>query len=495
MRFLLPLLMIVHMPGVSQSGSEGYYKDIFMDGGVNLYNKTELPAADELGLSMEFIATGEENIQNDKIVGNDYDDNGVLLYPDGEPRFRLLHTNGGSATSHGTSLGEEGINNIRSFYSSGGSYTGVCAGAFITSLHYQPSGTNPSYYHIWPGRTTGTGVIDTYTGHFIESDSPLLQYSNFGDDLYIDQIYHTGGCYANENIDFPPQTEILLRFDHPGYNMHNKVSCWAYKADESSGRCAVIGSHPEELTSGEGLELMEALLLHALSGQGNINIKGTLENGTTRIMDKFSGDNDPDFTRIGDKQYHHFALEIPFAATQLSIAVVAEPGYHINVFCNPNEPAFRSNAVYADTSVASEKTIIAEQISAGQYFVSVECETTVYAIPRNWGYEYVDNLDVLNGVAYSIQADYTQASANNGIPSCNVPEVYPNPATEYIKVGIDNEIDYIQLSDITGKTILKLIPDKSKSEYTIDLKQLKNGIYIISTKSREHSSHVKIIKQ
>jgi hypothetical protein len=403
---LVIILLFSSLFGASQTGTEGYYKDIFMDGGVELYNKTSIPAANNLGLSLEYIATENETTQNDRIVGNPNDANGVLLYPDGEPRFRLLHTNGGSATAHGTSLGEEGRINIRTFYFLGGSYTGVCAGAFISSIHYQSTGINPSYYHIWPGRTTGTGILDIYTGHFIEPGSPLLQYSNFGNDMYIANIYHDGGCYVNENVDFPPGTEILLRFNKPGQPMHNKVSNWAYKENEESGRLVVFGSHAEDVTSGEGLTLMKAILQYALAGQGNTSIKGNLENGIARIMDKSTEDNDPAFTKIGDKQYHHFSLEIPEDIPQLSINVVAQTGYHINLYVNKDEFAFRSNAMFSDITNASDKTLIAEQISAGQYYVSVECETTVVAVPQSWGFEYVSNLEVLNGIEYTIQADY-----------------------------------------------------------------------------------------
>jgi len=267
--FLLLLFLLLSMSGFTQTGTEGYYKDIFMDGGVDLYNKTYLPAADELGLTIEYIATEDETLQNERIIGNEYDANGILLYPDGTPRFRLLHTNGGSASTHGTSLDDQGRINIRTFYYYGGSYTGVCAGAFISSIHYQTSGINPSYYHIWPGRTKGTGTLNIYTGHFIEQGSPLLQYNNFGNDMYIPHIYHNGGCYANEDIDFPPGTEILLRYDKPGPGpMNHKVSCWAYKENDESGRLVDIGSHPEDVTSGEGLDLMKAMLQYAIGWTG-----------------------------------------------------------------------------------------------------------------------------------------------------------------------------------------------------------------------------------
>jgi hypothetical protein len=95
---------------------EGYYKDLFMDGGVSLTSRESLPAADYLGLSMEYLATSDQLLQNSILLGNSDDTNGVLLYPDGQPRFRCIFMNGGSATYHGKSLGESGRERIRNFF-------------------------------------------------------------------------------------------------------------------------------------------------------------------------------------------------------------------------------------------------------------------------------------------------------------------------------------------------------------------------------------------
>ena len=43
----------------------------------------------------------EVQVMNSVISGNASDPNGVLLYPDGEPRFRFVLIFGGSSTSHG----------------------------------------------------------------------------------------------------------------------------------------------------------------------------------------------------------------------------------------------------------------------------------------------------------------------------------------------------------------------------------------------------------
>jgi len=58
---------------------EGFFKDIFMDGGVSLTSRITLPAAELLGLSMEFLATSTQSTQSNVMISNSNDDNGALL--------------------------------------------------------------------------------------------------------------------------------------------------------------------------------------------------------------------------------------------------------------------------------------------------------------------------------------------------------------------------------------------------------------------------------
>lgn len=385
--------------------SEGYYKVLFMDGGVNLTGKTNLAAAEFLDISMEHLATEETDTQDFVMISNANDDNGRLLYPDGQPRFRAIFSNGGTSTNHGNSLGETGRERVRAFYNNGGSFTGSCAGAFIASLSNSSTGVNEAYYHLWPGRTVVTNLFDTRTGHYIEPGSPLLNYYDFGNDMYIANVYHNGGCYPR-TIDYPAETEVLLRYNYSSLPMHNDPSCWAYKTSVDTGRVCVIGSHPENETGGERLHLMAAMIQYALAGQGNVTLKATLTNGVTRYMDKSTGDNDPAYTKIGDKQYHHFKVDIPDGTTQLEITMDGDGAYDLNLYAHPGTWAFNSTATYKQVSSGADKVITIDNPGEGTWYFSVECSTTVSAVKRTWGYEYAGDLSVLNGAAYSIRVDY-----------------------------------------------------------------------------------------
>lgn len=406
--------------------SQGYYKDLYMDGGIKLTSRKDLPAARRLGLSIEHFASAkgtEESpltmqdtlIQASLFVGNKHDSNGILLYPDGQPRFRAIYVNGGRATQHGVSLTDKGLDNIRTFVANGGSYVGTCAGMFIASKNSITSGKGErkGYLHIWPGYAHSTKLLKARTGHFVEPKSPLLKYYDFGGDMYIDSVYHNGGGYAYTEQDFPKGTEILTRYDHnhkTGKNrdilIHQQISSWAYKANAQSGRIVLTGSHPESVTSGERLDMMSALLLYALDGNGTPKIKGELKKGVKRMMTKSTEDNDPDFTKIGDKQYHHFVVKIPKKAKNITVTLEGQEGFDLNLYMSKDAPAFAKNAKLINISKGSTKAFFERKLDAGEWYISVECDTTVEVKKEEWGESYVGNLSVLNGVPYSIQVDW-----------------------------------------------------------------------------------------
>ncbi len=405
---LVLLIFMVILLSANKIFSQGYYKDIFMDGGVDLISRQSLAAREYLNLSMEFIATEDAARQNSLMVSNLDDENGVLLYPDGAPRFRVIYTNGAKCLDcgglHAPSLGETGKDRIRQFFANGGSYTGSCSGAILASS---------VRYGIWPGYTTQTGLnTSTLTGHFITPDSPLLNYFDFGNDGYIANITHGGGMYADEKKSYPPETEALLRYDYPAISgMHNKISCWAYKKVDHSGRIVVIGSHPEFDFSGEGLELMAAILQYAIDGFGMPQLKSTLANGELRIMDKNTSDNAPAFTKIGDRQCHHFMVRILPGDDSLKVSLDGNDNQPFNLYIKKDGFAFRNNADYADTSTASDKMMMVSGLTPGDYYIGVECDTSVMATYSGWGYSYSGNLAVLNGADYSILAEWKDPNA------------------------------------------------------------------------------------
>lgn len=391
--------------------NRSFYKDVFLDAGIALTSRKTLAAAKALGLSVEGISfpysgatTQDKALQTAIVTGDSDDSNGRLLYPDGQPRYRLLFVNGGNSTSHGQSLGKNGVKNMRSFVENGGAYVGTCAGAFFASNGYDGKTDYPYYLSVWPGMMQHTGLSKTSSGMFIEKDSPLLRYYDFGGDHYVDSIRHNTGGFP---VDFPLRTEILARYDYPRKGaVHRKPSIWAYKKSIRTGRVIMEGSHPEEVNDGERRDLTAAMMLYAMDGVGITTLKGYLKNGEERVMDKNTSDNNPAFTRIGDLQTHHFATYIPSDAKNIRVEVSSSSNCDLALMMNQGDYAFFEESQYRSFVSGPIQRLSFSSIPEGLWFIAVQCLTTVTVKETVYGQEYGGNLEVLNGIPYRISISW-----------------------------------------------------------------------------------------
>ena len=227
----------------------------------------------------------------------------------------------------------------------------------------------------------------------------------------IDSVRHNGGCFLCTDS-LPAGTELMLRYigdtlaqlKRP---IHQEVNAWAYKADATTGRVVVTGSHPERMISGDRLQMFSGMIRYAMEGNGSPRIKGELVNGEKREMTRRTPDNDPDHTAIGDRQYHHFTLNVPKGTKQVKIDLKPGKGYanfDLFLFAAPGTPAFNDNATWYNVNNGAEKTLILDAPKAGTLYVSVYCDTTVDTIDTRWGEQYTGRIEVLNGVPYILTA-------------------------------------------------------------------------------------------
>ena len=68
--------------------------------------------------------------------------------------------------------------------------------------------------------------------------------------------------------------------------------------------------------------------------------------------------------------------------------------------------AFQDRADYRNTTPGASKTLTIPRLQAGPWYIGVECASTVRAEPGDHSHAYVGNLEVLNGVPYSIPVDW-----------------------------------------------------------------------------------------
>lgn len=415
--------------------SQGYYKDIFMDSGIYLTSRTSLPAARVLGLSMEkFVSASHKAADSTKVIqvdtviqtmllgGNPLDENGILLYPDGAPRFRMIYVNGGKAANHGRSLGDAARANIQTFVRNGGSYVGTCAGAYLACKYTFVSSRdslalrteNYKYLALWPGCTRSCRLDDSWTDVTLDRKSPLLDYYDFGGDRQVDSVRHNGGNFADAEHMWPEGTEILARYETTGreglnLDLTGLPVIWSLKESDMSGRVISCGSHPEGVTSGERLDLMCAMVRYAMDGNGIPRLKGVLEPGMQRTMDKRTSDADPDHTMIGDRQYHHFAFDVPKGCSKAIVTLKSLKGWRnfdMSLYVSDDCFAFADAAEWRSVGGGVDKQIVIDSPEAGRYFVGVCCETTVDSQETAYGTQYTGRLDVLNGVPYRISVTF-----------------------------------------------------------------------------------------
>lgn len=417
-----------------------YYKDIFLDGGCELnpgikengvvingrlpyaLKKAEIKTAEYFLSTVNDVGDGytkgDQAIQKKLFSGTPEDYNGVLLYPDGDPRFRLFYSFGGHSGPHGSSLEASGRANVRNFYTGGGSFVGSCAGAYLAGKY--ASGRESSYYNIWDeGNMYATGVGNSSID--MEIVSPVLgEYYGPEPFVLVTGVRHNGGGYMDVNR-APAGTEVLARFLHQaGKNsssegFYAQPAIWAYKASGSSGRLVVTGSHPEDAASGPILDMTASMFRYAWDGVGFAKVKGVLHSGEKVWMTAHSVENDPDHSMIGDLQCHHFVLYLGQDVSSLELSLNGGEEYNLELYLKKGDFAFPdNNPDYSATVPGGVQSIKTGPLEKGLWHVTVRCASTVTATEtiidkaKNLGryFVYSGNTDVLNGVPYSLVAKW-----------------------------------------------------------------------------------------
>ena len=392
--------------------NKAYYKDLLMDTGIALSDYKTMPCTQRLGLTTETLyapsnTSSNQTAQNRAFIGNANDENGILLYPDGEPRYKMMYVNGGLAANHGRSLMAEGREHFRTFVYNGGSYQGSCAGSFVATIGVIDSyHAHNGYLGIWPGYANNTTITDVYPDYTVPADSPLLNYDDFGGDFRIDSIMHWNGPYFAQYASVPG-TEVLTRFDYPAYRFHTHPSIISYKPSPYSGRITLSGGHPEQYTTGEGVKLMDAMVRYSLDGRGIAKVKSVLRNGEVRRMTKSTSDGDPDHAKVGDRQCHNFVFALPDGARNIRVRLEVLADFNVSLRLAKGTFAFSGDADYAVENADPVKELSFATLEKGTWYIGVQCEDTVVNDPSSTnGISYSGKTAALNGAPYTIQVSW-----------------------------------------------------------------------------------------
>jgi hypothetical protein len=329
--------------------------DVFVDGGAELSKVSLAKSATLAGLTREVFFTSSGAKTRAVIGGNANDTNGVLLFPDGQPRFGTIYVNGGSA-GHAKVMGAAGRQAIEDFYASGGSYTGSCAGEFVAARRI------PS---LWGGQVANAGRTGRQTVTFDETDHPLVQDLmrwNNGSNV-VPSIPHYWGPTNRESYPHPDGTLFLGTITgglHKGTDFLIE-----YQRDAESGVTVLSPSHPEYGRQPSHTALMAAILKRA-NDQSRVtpDVKSTLSTDQIVVM------SDPT-QRVGDGQYHRYQIEVPAGMSELQVSLTGLTG-NADLFIQRDGVAYVGSYLAKATAPGnSDDTITIQNPEAGTYEISV----------------------------------------------------------------------------------------------------------------------------
>ncbi|MBT3202343.1 MAG: hypothetical protein HN350_20780 [Phycisphaerales bacterium] len=452
---------------VVRNSTEGYVADILFDGGTGVAatKPEKVPAVKMTGFTVENLYDSKETQNVFVRVDKDgvKDDNGLILYPDREPRYRFMMVFGGTTRSHVRAVTPEGCKNVHDFWANGGGYTGNCAGAWCAQrknfntcpLRYHgavvgggrvsailPDGKTPLKYWETPDpEDKSTWVQKTWK---ILPRSPVADYyPKAFSDYKVFGLREAGGpkvepwrlwnehCEAlflfdmTRCIDGPNTKKYFAAMKNPwdysdplnlDYNRlkvansrqiksQNSCAIWAYKTSDTGGRSVPCSPHPEtDLHMGETKYVQAAIFKYVHAGFGRHTAKASLTSGDVR---KMNNNSKPGYEKIGDKQYHHFTIKVPKNTATLKVELDGAK-YDMNLYAKRGDFAFKGerDVISARNKRGNDEKLVIERPKPGVWFIGVKCNT---GIETNAKYpklfkNYKGRLDLLNGIAYSIKA-------------------------------------------------------------------------------------------
>ena len=123
-------------------------------------------------------------------------------------------------------------------------------------------------------------------------------------------------------------------------------------------------------------------------------------------MTKSTTDNDPAYTKVGDRQCHHFVFALPSGARNVKVRLESLEGFNLSLMLAEGTFAFKEDAKYKLENNDSVKELTFDTLPKGTWYVGVQCEDTPDVSEGDYGYIYSGNTAVLNGAPYSISVTW-----------------------------------------------------------------------------------------
>jgi len=74
--------------------------------------------------------------------------------------------------------------------------------------------------------------------------------------------------------------------------------------------------------------------------------------------------------------------------------------------------------------------------------------------------------------------------------------LYPNPANDYVVVGLDNvTAERVVITDLSGRIVLQETVATGSEKVQLSISNLPKGLYFVTVKAKEHSQTLKFFRQ
>lgn len=453
---------------------EGFYCNVFQDEGTSISGGNLEIDCEYINFSQEHLDTrNDKEFQSSIMVQSETDANGYLLYPDGSPRYAIIYYHGGHM-KHAEELGQQGRDQVRMHYYRGGCQFGSCAGSYMLA-------NNKKWFNIWPGRMNGKNVSSTPTDKIINAGSPLIGYNDLKEGEIIKGVYHNNGG----SVDTSKSVKgTLFGAMHNSGKLAGYADIWTWSDNDTTGRVLGITGHPEGSKKKDQIRYISACMLYLADCLAKPRIKHTLKNNTAITMDKKWEDKQPLFTKIGDKQYHHFILDCK-DARKVGISVEGEEGFDLHLFVSKDTFALKQQALFADSTPGNSKVLEIPKLEPGTWYVGVKLNTTVTTTSNKTFPKYSGKLEVLNGIAYTIKAKWEMTPV---LASQVTIQHQYSKILNYRKVLINTGsavIKSLKIFDLKGRLCYNPLISKNNSQFLWQANS--SGAYVIQIVSARES--------
>jgi len=350
-----------------QGGGPGV---VYFTGPNAQYHKSFVTVGQTVAAKMgrEYLEIHKEHLQS-----SDADRNGILVYPDGTARVRLMIMPGGNsffcmADVAGVSeMTPEAAKNERAKFAearkipqaafrTGMNYVGCCGGFFTATSGYDVPRALYTGWGLWPGKVKNIGpgkrtpfpdvVFDA-----AQASHPLYKATQGG---VLKGMYYNGGPIGV--LPDIPDTEYFGKYQGGALTeLAGDWFCVSYKAKDNllGGRCVIATGHPEV----GHVAFLQAMADYAVDHEYEVTVK-PLESG--KPVEAVAGDD--------QVQYYSLAVE---AGRKLTVTLTGLDE-NCDLYLRAGlPPTFKKHDLKSTADKTADEKLVVAATKAGTYYFGV----------------------------------------------------------------------------------------------------------------------------